>query len=134
MNDVSEESGDGKAMESDGDGATDEEQAPRKGRRKGRKPRNSKSRLPTRLPANMEAGDKDVQSQAAMEEEFWKYFGDIVSEWNPCFSDDGVSRFVWDEESGRMMCQFPLMPWVAARDHGVVVLRQWTSNVPSVCV
>ena len=41
-----------------------------------------------------------MQSQAAMEEEFWKYFGELVSEWNPCYSTDGKARYTWDEEIG----------------------------------
>ena len=35
-----------------------------------------------------------------MEEAFWEFFGDKVSEWNPCFSESGVARFFWDEEVG----------------------------------
>ena len=31
---------------------------------------------------------------------FWKYFKDRVSEWNPCFGEDGEPRFFWDEEIG----------------------------------
>ena len=38
--------------------------------------------------------------QAAMEEEFFQYFGELVSEWNPCFSTDGRARYTWDEEIG----------------------------------
>ena len=41
-----------------------------------------------------------MQSQAAMEEEFWKYFGDLVSEWNPCFTEGGTWRYKWDSEVG----------------------------------
>lgn len=31
---------------------------------------------------------------------FWRYFKDRVSEWNPCFGDDGEVRYFWDEEVG----------------------------------
>ena len=27
-------------------------------------------------------------------------FGRIISEWNPCFSDDGFVRFTWDQDVG----------------------------------
>ena len=34
--------------------------------------------------------------------EFFEFFGKRVSEWNPCFSEDGEQRvsFLWDEEVG----------------------------------
>ena len=53
-----------------------------------------------RLPATLHPRNAGVQSQAAMEEEFWKYFGELVSEWNPCYSTDGKARYTWDEEIG----------------------------------
>ena len=33
-------------------------------------------------------------------EEDRRVFFDLVSEWNPCFSEDGEARFQWDEEVG----------------------------------
>jgi hypothetical protein len=33
-----------------------------------------------------------------MEEDMWKYFGQVVSEWNPCCSDTGHVRYLWDSE------------------------------------
>ena len=40
----------------------------------------------------------DEQSQSFMEREFAKFFEGMVSEWNPCYSDDGCWRYKWDEE------------------------------------
>ena len=36
----------------------------------------------------------------AKEAAFWRYFQDRVSEWNPCYGEDGDVRFRWDEEVG----------------------------------
>ena len=52
------------------------------------------------LPENLREKAKDVESQRQKEEEFWAYFGRLVSEWNPCFDDDGEFRYVWDAEVG----------------------------------
>ena len=52
------------------------------------------------LPENLQNKTKDVESQRQKEDEFWAYFGRLVSEWNPCFDDDGMCRYVWDEEVG----------------------------------
>ena len=38
--------------------------------------------------------------KGAKETEFWNYFSKLVSEWNPCFSDEGAERFVWDAAVG----------------------------------
>ena len=35
-----------------------------------------------------------------MERVFARYFGDLVSEWNPCFDEHGNARFLWDEDVG----------------------------------
>jgi hypothetical protein len=49
----------------------------------------------------MLAEDKlKVDSRSDKEEEFWKFFKDLVSEWNPCYDDEGRFRYVWDEEVG----------------------------------
>ena len=45
-----------------------------------------------RLPDTLHPRNAGVQSQAAMEDEFWNYFGELVSEWNPCYSADGKAR------------------------------------------
>ena len=42
-----------------------------------------------------ESVDKGTQEAA-----FWDYFKDLVSEWNPCYSDEGSQRFVWDPDVG----------------------------------
>ena len=34
------------------------------------------------------------------EAEFWEYFHDKASEWNPCFGEDGDVRFLWGEDVG----------------------------------
>ena len=53
-----------------------------------------------RLPDTLHPRNAGVQSQAAMEEEFFNFFGELVSEWNPCYSTDGRARYTWDEEIG----------------------------------
>ena len=40
------------------------------------------------------------QQQSEMERVFARYFGELVSEWNPCFDEEGNARFVWDEDVG----------------------------------
>ena len=35
-----------------------------------------------------------------MEAAFWECFGDIVSEWNPCYSEEGHVRYTFDGEVG----------------------------------
>ncbi len=42
----------------------------------------------------------DTQKQSEMERVFAAYFGDLVSEWNPCFGEDGGARYFWDEDVG----------------------------------
>ena len=57
----------------------------RGGRRKSQGRRQLAAQLTMRrLPDTLHLRNAGVQSQAAMEEEFWKYFGELVSEWNPC--------------------------------------------------
>ena len=41
-----------------------------------------------------------VELLSDKEREFWDYFKDLVSEWNPCYASDGQWRFVWDDEVG----------------------------------
>ena len=43
---------------------------------------------------------ENEQSQSALEKEFDKFFRNVVSEWNPCYSDGGQWRYKWDEEIG----------------------------------
>ncbi len=52
-------------------------------------------------PGNLRERGKEVESQSQKEEEFGRYFGRLVSEWNPCFDEDGRPyRYLWDEEVG----------------------------------
>ena len=45
-------------------------------------------------------GEEGPQSLKAMEAAFWECFGDIVSEWNPCYSEEGHVRYTFDGEVG----------------------------------
>lgn len=43
----------------------------------------------------------DVRLQSTVEEEFARVCGTLVSEWNPCYADDGRGcRYKWDDEIG----------------------------------
>ena len=43
----------------------------------------------------------DIRLQSALEEKFASAFGALVSEWNPCYADDGRGcRYTWDQEIG----------------------------------
>ena len=43
----------------------------------------------------------DVRLQSTLEKEFARAFGALVSEWNPCYADDGRGcRYKWDDEIG----------------------------------
>ena len=48
----------------------------------------------------MKPENEDVQTQSWLETQFAKFFKGIVSEWNPCFTEDGQLRYRWDEELG----------------------------------
>ena len=49
----------------------------------------------------MMKSDKDEkQLQTVLEREFADFFGEIVSEWNPCYDADGHWRYKWDDEIG----------------------------------
>ena len=43
---------------------------------------------------------EERERQSVLEEKFDKFFADVVSEWNPCFSDCGRWRYKWDDEVG----------------------------------
>ena len=45
-------------------------------------------------------GEQAPQSLKALEQAFWECFGDRVSEWNPCFSEDGQKRFSFHADVG----------------------------------
>ena len=43
----------------------------------------------------------DVCLQSTLEKGFARVFGTLVSEWNPCYADDGRGcRYTWDDEIG----------------------------------
>ena len=48
----------------------------------------------------MKPENEDHQFQSSLEREFDVFFKGVVSEWNPCFADDGVCRYKWDEDIG----------------------------------
>ena len=52
------------------------------------------------MPQNLARRSEETESQTALEKRFWRIFGDRVSEWNPCFDDQGGVRFRWDAEVG----------------------------------
>lgn len=41
-----------------------------------------------------------ADDKSELQEKFDEFFGGMVSEWNPCYSDDGQCRYRWDEELG----------------------------------
>ena len=41
-----------------------------------------------------------AQDKEDLQRKFDEFFGHMVSEWNPCFSEDGQCRYRWDEELG----------------------------------
>ena len=53
-------------------------------------------------PGDEGAQDAEDVSVAEKEREFWRFFKGLVSEWNPCFAEDGQQRvsFQWDENVG----------------------------------
>ncbi|MCP4741220.1 MAG: hypothetical protein GY871_03180, partial [Actinomycetales bacterium] len=44
--------------------------------------------------------DDHAGARAEKEVEFARYFERVVSEWNPCFDEDGNARFQWDDDVG----------------------------------
>jgi len=42
--------------------------------------------------------DLGSATRAQQEEKFGEYFEHLVSEWNPCYTDEGRVRYLWDEE------------------------------------
>ena len=47
-----------------------------------------------------EGGEEGAQSLKAMEKAFWECFGEKVSEWNPCYSDEGRVRYSFHRDVG----------------------------------
>jgi hypothetical protein len=61
-----------------------------------------------------------VRQQKDLEDEFFDFFGELVSEWNPCFSVDGCDvRDLWDREVGAYDVSVPAD--VVTRGEGVEV-------------
>ena len=58
------------------------------------------------VDANRETKDEEkkreekAQKRSDAENAFWEYFQRLVSEWNPCFDDEGRFRYVWDGDVG----------------------------------
>ena len=52
------------------------------------------------LARRAKESEAEADSVAGMEKKIGAYFCDLVSEWNPTFSEDGEVRFQWDEEVG----------------------------------
>ena len=48
----------------------------------------------------MKPEHEEKQLQSALERQFAEFFDGVVSEWNPCFTEDGRWRYKWDEEIG----------------------------------
>ncbi len=57
-------------------------------------------RVPMSVKNVEEDRDGGPQSLKDQEAKFWAFFGDKISEWNPCFDDHGKCRFDWDAEIG----------------------------------
>jgi len=47
-----------------------------------------------------DVGEEGAQSLKAMEKAFWECFGDKVTEWNPCYSDEGRVRYSFHRDVG----------------------------------
>ena len=52
------------------------------------------------LAQRAKEAETEAESMAGMEKKIGAYFCDLVSEWNPCFSEDGEARFLWDDAVG----------------------------------
>ena len=48
----------------------------------------------------MKPENEEVQTQSGLEQAFAQFFEGVVSEWNPCFTEDGQWRYKWDKEFG----------------------------------
>lgn len=44
--------------------------------------------------------EEEQQLQSSLEKQFAEFFEGIVSEWNPCYTEDGRWRYKWDTEIG----------------------------------
>ena len=48
----------------------------------------------------MKPENEEVQTHSGLEQAFAEFFKGVVSEWNPCFTEDGQWRYKWDKELG----------------------------------
>ena len=48
----------------------------------------------------MQRADAEGRDRSALQTEFDAFFSGMVSEWNPCYTDDGQCRYRWDAELG----------------------------------
>ena len=51
-------------------------------------------------PAILKRADAEGRDRSALQAEFDAFFSGMVSEWNPCYTDDGQCRYRWDAELG----------------------------------
>ena len=51
-------------------------------------------------PGILKRSDAEGRERSALQAEFDAFFSGMVSEWNPCYTEDGQSRYRWDEELG----------------------------------
>ena len=73
-----------------------------------KRPRKSFAKIEAKpVPANLIGAreeDAEKESQKVKEKEFFDYFGNLVSEWNPCFSADGGSALHMGRGDGFSRC------------------------------
>ena len=87
----------GKKVE-EGSGESAEKRPGKRGRPKKRGRKATEAAKPVGEASAVKKSQQELLSEK--EREFWAYFGDKVSEWNPCHGEDGSERFRWDEEVG----------------------------------
>ena len=51
-------------------------------------------------PGVLKPAEVESRDRSALQKEFDAFFAGIVSEWNPCYSEDGQCRYRWDAELG----------------------------------
>ena len=54
-------------------------------------------------PGILKRSEADGRDRNALQEEFDAFFSGMVSEWNPCYTEDGQCRYRWDAELGAPM-------------------------------
>ena len=58
-----------------------------------------KAKSAARLPDTLHPRNRRVQAQSLMEQEFWRHFRDLVSEWNPVFDSGGAVRSTFVDDA-----------------------------------